>query len=115
MGIESIFNFVLALRNSEEARTGARESDECIPERLVSGESYRFLKKGQRLFLMTEEIPLVESLGARRVSSPLASIRMLEVTHFVEKGEVWTRGRYMVIETSASGQVRFDGVICIKC
>jgi len=115
MGIQSISNFVLALRNYEEARSCRRSLDECIPERLVSGESYNFRKKGQRLFLMTEEIPLVETLGNQHISRPLASIRMIEVTHFVDNFEVWTRGRYLVIETFNDDKTHFDGVTRIKC
>lgn len=115
MGIETITNFVLALRHHDECRIGRRGADECIPERLLSGQSYDFRKKGQRLFLMTEEIPLVETFGNEHISRPLASIRMAEVTHFVENHEVWTRGRYLVVEVFKDDAVHFDGMIRIRC
>jgi len=105
MGIQVEFNPDLALRNIKEYKEGRRKKEECIPENLEAGKIYPFLKKGQRLYWFSDdpfwskgEMPLCETTGNQRLSRPLASIKILEVTHFLEKGEVWTKGKYKVIE-----------------
>ncbi|MBI5654369.1 hypothetical protein HZC53_01810 [Candidatus Uhrbacteria bacterium] len=109
MGIQVEFNPDLALRNIEEFKAHRRGADECIPEQLVSGHSYAFRKKGQRNYWLLGEIPLLETMGNQHLSRPLASIRIIEATHYIEDGEVWTRGRYMVVETIKPGEIRFNG------
>lgn len=100
MGIVVEFNPDLALR-----RVGAEDRviEECLPDILVKGEVYNFLKKGQRLYYLSDdpewfagEIPLFETKGEGRLSRPLASIKILEATHFLRDGEVWTKGKYLV-------------------
>jgi hypothetical protein len=102
MGIQVEFNPDLALR---KFGTSNRKSEECLPERLEEGKMYPFLKKGQRNYYLSDnpfwnfgEIPLVETSGGENLSRPLASIKIIEATHFLENGEVWTRGKYRIIE-----------------
>lgn len=92
------YNPDLALRNISEFKSGNRKEEECIPEKIVAGEIYPFLKSGQRNFWLYGEVPLVETTGSEIVSSPKASVLILEVTHFLENNEVYTKGKYKVLE-----------------
>ncbi len=105
MGIKVEFNPDLALRNIAEHKAGRRKIEECVPGELEAGKVYEFLKSGQRLYYLSDsefwgngQIPLCETGGDEKLSRPLASIKILEATHFLEGGEVWTRGKYEVIE-----------------
>lgn len=105
MGIKVEFNPDLALRNITEYKNSRRKVEECVPENLEAGKVYDFLKNGQRLYWLSDsefwgngQIPLFETAGDEKLSRPLASIKILEATHFLENGEVWTRGKYAVIE-----------------
>ncbi len=51
MGIQVEFNPDLALR---AFGTEGREWEECLPEELIRGEVYLFLKKGQRNYWLEE-------------------------------------------------------------
>lgn len=104
MGINVEFNPDLALRNISEYKSGNRKQEECIPEPLEVGKVYDFLKSGQRLFWLNDDefwgngqLPLCETDGKEHLSRPLASIKMLEVTHFLDNGKIWTKGKYKVI------------------
>ncbi|MBT4174910.1 hypothetical protein HOC80_01345 [archaeon] len=101
MGIITEFNPDLALRNISHYHSGERLSQECIPETLVEGEVYPFIKSGQRNYWMEGEIALLETEGGGRLSDPLASIVILEATHYVEDGKVCTRGIYCVEKVGA--------------
>ncbi len=109
MGIQVEFNPDLALRDIGEFRAGRRAAEECVPEPLEAGKEYAFLKKGQRNYWLMGELPLLKTEGNQRLSAPLASIVILEAVHFLRDGEVWTRGRYRVVEIIESGGVRFNG------
>jgi hypothetical protein len=105
MGIKVEFNPDLALRNISEFKNGNRKIEECIPEKLEVGKVYEFLKSGQRLFYLSDsefwgngQIPLCRTNGKEELSRPIASIKILEATHFLEKGEIWTKGKYRVVE-----------------
>lgn len=105
MGIKVEFNPDLALRNIAEHENGNRKKEECIPENLEAGKEYAFLKSDQRLFYLSDsefwgngQIPLCETNGKEELSRPIASIKILEATHFLEKGEVFTKGKYRVLE-----------------
>lgn len=98
MGIKVEFNPDLALRNIEEYQGGNREIEECIPNKLERGATYKFLKEGQRNYWLGGEIPLLETKGDEELSRPLASIVLLESTHFMVKGIVLTRGKYRVVD-----------------
>ncbi len=105
MGIKVEFNPDLALRNISEYKNGKRKIEECVPEKMEAGQVYDFLKSGQRLFYLSDsefwgkgQLPLCETSGDEKLSRPLASVKILEATHFLEGGEVWTRGKYKVIE-----------------
>ncbi|MBT4135514.1 hypothetical protein HOD75_03470 [archaeon] len=102
MGIQIEFNPDLALR---EYGTPDREESECLPKTLIKGETYNFLKKGQRIFWLTDneywnkgEMPLVITKGNQILSKPIASIKIIEVTHFLFEREPYTKGKYKVIE-----------------
>ena len=115
MGINVEFTPDLALRNIEEFRAGRRLEDECLPENLVVGETYNFLKKGQRLFWFSDDpawssgqLPLSETTGNNQLARPIASVKILEATHFLKKGEVYTRGKYQVMEIFNDEKVHFE-------
>lgn len=109
MGIRVEYNPDLALRNMSEFDSGIRKEEECIPEPLEKGKIYDFLKKEQRLFWLLGEIPLLETKGNQELSLPLASIVILEATHILINREVWTKGRYKVIEVFKDKDPHFNG------
>ena len=97
MGIQVEYNPDLALRNISEYNNGNRKVEECVPENLEAEKTYKFLKKDQRNYWLSGEIPLVETKGNQELSRPIASIIILEATHFVEGDEVYTKGKYRII------------------
>ena len=119
MGIQVEFNPDLALRNILEYKNGRRKIEECIPENLEAGKVYDFLKSGQRLFWLSDsefwgngQLPLCETNGKEELSRPIASIKILEVTHFLENGEVWTKGKYQVIEVFDKNKPKINFEAC---
>ena len=109
MGIQVEFNPDLALRNISEYKNGNRKIEECIPEKLENGKVYPFLKKGQRNYWLFGEVPLLETKGNQKLSRPKASIIILEATHFIENKEVYTKGKYKVVEVFKDDKIHFDG------
>jgi hypothetical protein len=114
MGIITEYNPDLALRNISEFKNGNRKKEECIPENIKIGEVYNFLKKGQRVYWFYGEVPLVETTGNQNLSRPKASIIILEVLHLLENGEVYTKGKYKVIEVFIDDKIHFDGFNKLK-
>jgi hypothetical protein len=108
MGINVEFNPDLALRNISELKNG-RKKEECIPEKLEAGKIYDFLKQGQRNYWLQGEIPLLETKGSQQLSKPIASIIILESTHFLHNGMPWTKGKYKVVETFKDDRIHFNG------
>jgi len=99
MGIKIEFNPDLALRNILEYKKGKRKIEECVPEKLKVGKIYNFLKKEQRIYWFEGEVSLIETTTRGGMfSGPRASVKILEVTHFMQDGEVWTKGRYEIKE-----------------
>ena len=105
MGIQIEFNPDLALRDYEEYQNGNRKKEECIPEKLVAGKEYAFLKKDLRVYFLSDseewnkgEIPLFITKGNEKLSRPIASIKIIEVTHFLLDEKTYTKGIYKVIE-----------------
>ncbi len=90
MGIQVEFNPDLALRNYSLFEKGKRKEEECLPKKLKMGQVYKFLKKGQRNYYLLDDepIPLIETQGSQILSKPLAAIRILEATHFNQKGKI---------------------------
>ena len=111
MGIQVEYNPDLALRSIERFRAGRRKEEECVPESLEAGQVHPFLKEGLRNFWLDGEIPLVETEGHGKLSRPLASIVILESTHFMKDGKHFTRGTYRVVEVfdSDSRKIEFEG------
>lgn len=109
MGIQVEFNPDLALRNIAEYKKGKRKKEECIPDPLKAGKTYSFLKKGQRFYWLHGELPLLETKGEGKLSLPRASIVILEVTHMREGTDVWTTGKYKVVEVFKDTTPRFNG------
>lgn len=109
MGIKIEFNPDLALRDIEEFKTRNRKKEECVPDDLTAGTVYEFLKSGQRNYWLEGEIPLLKTKGQGRLSLPLASIIILEATHFNNNGENYTKGKYKVIEVFGDGRIHFNG------
>ena len=105
MGISVEFNPELALRNYSYFESGEREEAECMPKDLEVGRVYNFLKKDQRLYWLSDDpnwgggqVPLVKTGGDQNTSRPIGSAKILEVTHFLRDSQVWTKGRYEVID-----------------
>lgn len=109
MGILVEFNPDLALRNASEHRAGRRKIEECIPEPLVAGKTYEFLKRGQRNYWLQREVPLLETRGNEDLSRPKASIVIIEAAHFLENGDIWTRGQFRVVEVFSDDAIHFEG------
>ncbi|MCC2630616.1 MAG: hypothetical protein K0S38_425 [Candidatus Paceibacter sp.] len=103
-------NPALILREADEARQGLRKAEECIPENIQAGQSYPFLKKGLRIYWFDGEIPLIVKNSEGRLSRPIASIAILEVTHFVDNGNIFTRGLYKVTEIFGDQEIHFEGL-----
>lgn len=107
MGISVEFDPELALRNISEYKAGRRKKEECVPSPLKAGEIYNFLKREQRNYWMHGEVALVETKGNQALSMPLASIILLECTHFLKNGEVYTKGKYKVKEIFKDDKMQF--------
>ncbi|EKE19920.1 MAG: hypothetical protein ACD_8C00086G0011 [uncultured bacterium] len=99
MGIAVEFNPDLALRDISEFKAGRRKIEECVPENLEVGKVYEFFKKEQRIYYLLGEISLIETTtSGGSFSKARASVNILEVTHFIENGEVCTKGKYKINE-----------------
>ncbi|EKE18513.1 MAG: hypothetical protein ACD_9C00312G0003 [uncultured bacterium] len=99
MGIAVEFNPDLALRDISEFKAGRRKIEECIPEKLEEGKVYDFFKKEQRIYYLKGEVSLIETTTTGgSFSKSHANVNILEVTHFIENGEVCTKGKYQVVE-----------------
>lgn len=109
MGIKVEFNPDLALRNIKEFKDGRRKKAECIPEKLIKGKIYSFLKKEQRNYWLHGEIPLVETKGDQILSRPKAGIIILEATHFLKNREVYTKGKFKVLDVFNNNKIHFEG------
>ena len=116
MGIEIEFNPDLALRNISHYKENKREKEECLPENLEAGKSYSFLKKGQRNYWLHGELALLETKGNQELSRPLASIKIIEATHFLKTNEVWTKGKYQIVEVfdQNSPEIKFEWMERVK-
>ena len=114
MGIQTEYNPDLALRDFEEFKKGNRKKEECLPENIEEGKTYEFLKNGQRNYWLEGELPLLETKGNAQLSKPLASILILESTHFMLDGEPYTKGKYKVVEVFKDDKVHFNGFTKIK-
>ncbi len=120
MGIAVEFCPDLALR---EFGTEGRKAEECLPEVLVAGEVRDFLKKGQRNYYLSDsewwsggELPLCKTPGMEKLSRPLASIKIIEATHFLKDGVVWTKGKYKIVEVfdESSSKINFEGYMRVR-
>jgi hypothetical protein len=109
MGIQVEFNPDLALR---KFGTPNRLEEECLPEKLEDGTVHKFLKKGQRNYWLSGEIPLLETKGNQQLSRPLASITIIEATHFLMNEEIYTKGMYKIMEVYNinNPQIHFEGM-----
>lgn len=114
MGIKVEFNPDLALRNISEYKAGRRKLEECVPEPLEYGRAYNFLKKGQRCYWFDGEFPLVETKGNQQLSRPLASVEILEATHCRINGEIYTKGKYKIVDIFKGDEVHFENLKRIK-
>jgi len=108
MGIKTEFNPDLCLRNISELNNG-RKAEECIPADLQEGQICDFLKEDQRLFWLEGEIPLRETKGEGQLSRPIASVLVIESTHFLENGKPFTKGKYKVVNVFKDDKIHFDG------
>ncbi|MCL4360078.1 hypothetical protein M1555_02380 [Patescibacteria group bacterium] len=111
MGIVVEYNPDLALRDHSEFTRGRRNREECVPKQLTAGRVYAFAKLGQRNYWLMGEIPLLVTHGDQKLGLPIASIQILEATHRLRGGSVWTVGKYKVIEVYKPGDktIHFNG------
>jgi hypothetical protein len=114
MGIKIEFNPDLALRNISEFKAGIRKIEECVPENIAAGKVYDFLKNGQRCYWFEGEVALRETNGNQNLSRPLASVKIIEATHFLNDNETWTRGKYEVLEIFSDDKIYFDWMDRVK-
>jgi hypothetical protein len=116
MGIVVEFNPDLALRDYSEFEKGNRKEEECIPKNLEAGKVFDFLKKDQRNYWLFGEIPLRETKGNQVLGKPIASVIILEATHSLEGKEMFTRGKYKVVDVFDPNDKtpKFDGLDRIK-
>ena len=98
MGIQIEFNPDLALRNIREHGKSRRSIDECIPDILEVGKEHEFRKKGQRVYYLLGPVPLCETEGNGKLSEPIAGVQIIEPTHKIINGEIYTTGRYRVLK-----------------
>jgi hypothetical protein len=108
MGIKVEFNPDLALRDIAEFKNGNRKIEECIPENLEEGKIFPFLKRDQRNYWLHGQIPLIETKGNEVLSRPKAVIVILEATHFIEDGIMYTKGLYRVDKVIEDDKVYFE-------
>ena len=78
------------------------------PEDLKTGKTYPFLKCDQRNYWLSGQIPLIETKGGEVLSRPKAVIVILEVTHFVDNGIIYTKGLYRVDKVIDDDEVHFE-------
>ena len=114
MGISVEFNPDLNLRNYSEFLEGRRSKEECLPEKIVVGKTYPFLKKDQRLYWLDGELPLRETVGQGKLSRAIASIIIEEVTYIKTNGQTYTKGLYRVTEIFTDDKIHFDGLEKIR-
>jgi len=116
MGITVEFNPDLALRDFSEFEKGNRLIEECIPKDMKAGEIYLFLKKEQRNYWILGEIPLRKTKGNGKLSRSIAGIQILEATHFLKDGAIWTKGKYKVVEIFDKNDktIKFEGFDRVK-
>lgn len=108
MGIPVEFAPDMALRNIKEYKEGRRKIEECIPEKLKIGKIYSFLKSEQKNYWLYGKVPLLETKGKGVLSEPIAGVKILEATHFLENGEVFTKGKYQVLELLEGKKILYD-------
>jgi len=114
MSINMKFAPDLVLRNFSEFKNGFKKKEECIPLNLECNQIYEFLKSGQRAYWLEGEQPLLEKTEDGKVSPPKASVIILEVTHFLDNGEIYTKGKYKVIKIINDNEIYFNGCEPIK-
>jgi len=105
MGIKVEFNPDLALR---AFGTPGRLEEECLPKEFEENKIYSFLKEGQRNYWLEGETPLLETKGNQNLSRPLASINILEATHFLREGKPYTKGKYLIREVFTDNKTHFE-------
>lgn len=112
MGIQIEFNPELCLRPYEFTKEGLQR-DECIPEYLVEGMAYYFLKNDHRFYYMKGPVPLCTTRGYGNLSRPIASVMILSVTHKydIAKHHAYTTGTYRIVEVFPEDYIvpKFEG------
>ncbi len=79
--------------------TKRKKESECLPEKLEARKQYSFLKNGQLCFWLKSSIPLKKIEKDGKTSKPLASVVILDETHFMGPSErIYTAGTYFIKE-----------------
>jgi len=62
------------------------------------------------------QMPLMKTSGNENLSRPIASVKILEATHFLESSECYTRGKYKVIHVFDENDptIHFEGCKIIE-
>jgi hypothetical protein len=98
MELTPTFESELALWNIREFVTDKKKFDECIPENFKEGREYNFLLEGQKFFGLFAKFPLVEIGGnSNGMNNTRALINIIEVTHFLDNGKLFTKGKYRIL------------------
>lgn len=113
MGIKVEFNPDLALRRFG---TQNRKIEGCIPEKIEKGNIYNFLKEGLRNYWLEGEVPLLITEGNSKLSQPIASVIIIESTHFKKDNKLWTKRKYKVEEIFdiSNNKINFEGLNRVK-
>jgi hypothetical protein len=98
MNIKPEFESALVLRNIRDFVKNRRMFEECIPENMKEGREYSFLVEGQCNYWLFGKFPLYEKREDETIpDNPRALVNIFEVTQFIEKGNVFTKGKYIVM------------------
>lgn len=98
MEIKPEFESELHLYNVREFVKDKRKFDECIPENLKEDREYSFLLPGQKFFGLVGKFPLVEiNENEKKPGITRALVSLLEVTHFINEKNVFTKGKYKIV------------------
>lgn len=114
MSINIRFAPDLVLRDFSEHLSGNKKDEECVPKSMKSGQVYSFLKLGQRVYWLDGEQPLLKKSVDGKISPPIASVVVLEYTHFKEREQIWTKGKYRIVKVLKNGEIYFNGCDPIK-
>jgi len=69
----------------------------------------RYNTSHENFYYLLGPVPLRTTTGEGNISKPIASIQILEATHFMQDGNPMTKGCYKVVEAFEDNEIHFDG------